>query len=59
MISYLLRRRVRKMDVHDYAINWLTIASYSREFRCNAIPTVYKLILDDALRRGGGRDVYT
>lgn len=30
-ISYLLRRRVREMDIHDYAITRLTIASYRRE----------------------------
>lgn len=27
-ISYLLRQRVREMDLHNYAITWPTIASY-------------------------------
>lgn len=43
------------MDVHDYAVNWLTIASYLRELSgYSVIPTVYELILDGATRSERG-----
>lgn len=40
------------MDVHDYAITWITLATGEVLSGCSAIPTVYELILNGATRRG-------